>query len=42
MYYSNDEQDTPDMTGKTFESQLKKKGYCKKGQRREGKEEEHC
>ena len=41
MYYSSDEQDTPDMTGKAFESHLKK-GYCKKDQRRDGKGGEHC
>ena len=30
MYYSRDEQDTPDMTGKAFESHLKEKGTAKK------------
>ena len=30
MYYSSDEQDTPDMTGKTFESHLKKKDTAKR------------
>ena len=30
MYYSRDEQDTPDMTGKAFESHLKEKDTAKK------------
>ena len=30
MYYSSDEQDTPDMTGKAFESHLQEKGTVKK------------
>ena len=30
MYYSSDEQDTPDMTGKAFESHLKEKDTAKK------------
>ena len=37
MYYSNDEQDTPDMTGKTFESQLKKKDTAKKAKEEQEK-----
>ena len=42
MYYSSDEQNTPDMTGKAFESHLKEKNTAKKCQRREGKGEQHC
>ena len=30
MYYSSDEQDTPDMTGKAFGSHLKEKDTAKK------------
>ena len=30
MYYSSDEQDTPDMTGKASESHLQEKGTVKK------------
>ena len=30
MYYSSDEQDTPDMTGRAFESHLKEKDTAKK------------
>ena len=30
MYYSSDEQDTPDMIGKAFESHLKEKDTTKK------------
>ena len=41
MYYSSDEPNTPDMTGKAFESHLKEKNTAKKCQRREGKGEQH-
>ena len=39
MYYSNNEQDAPDMTGKAFESHLKKKDTAKKAKEEREKEE---
>ena len=39
MYYSSDEQDTPDMTGKTFESNLKERDTAKKAKEEKEKEE---
>ena len=38
MYYSSDEQDTPDMTGKVFESHLKEKDTAKKAKEEKEKE----
>ena len=40
MYYnySSDEQDTPDMTGKTFENHLKQKDTAKKAKEEKEKE----
>ena len=38
MYYSSDEQDTPDMTGKAFESHLKEKDTAKKAKEEKEKE----
>ena len=38
MYYSRDEQDTPDMTGKAFESHLKEKDTAKKAKEEKEKE----
>ena len=38
MYYSSDEQDTPDMTRKTFESHLKEKDIAKKAKEEKEKE----
>ena len=37
MYYSSDEQDTPDMTEKVFESHLKENGIVKKAKSKGGK-----
>ena len=39
MYYSSDKQDTPDMTGKAFESHLKEKDTAKKAKEEKEKEE---
>ena len=38
MYYSSDEQDTPNMTGKAFESHLKEKDTAKKAKVEKEKE----
>ena len=38
MYYSSDEQDTPDMTGKAFKSHLKEKDTAKKAKEEKEKE----
>ena len=38
MYYSIDEQDTPDMTGKAFESRLNEKDTAKKAKEKKEKE----
>ena len=38
MYYSSDEQDVPDMTGKVFESHLKEKDTAKKAKEEKEKE----
>ena len=38
MYYSSDEQDTPNMTGKAFESHLKEKDTAKKVKEEKEKE----
>ena len=38
MYYSSDEQDTPNMTGKAFESHLKEKDTAKKAKEEKEKE----
>ena len=38
MYYSSDEKDTPDMTGKAFESHLKEKDTAKKAKKEKDKE----
>ena len=38
MYYSSDEQDTPDMTGRAFESHLKEKDTAKKAKEEKEKE----
>ena len=38
MYYSSDEQDTPNMTGKAFESHLKEKDTAKKAKEKKEKE----
>ena len=38
MYYSSDEQDTPDMTRKAFESHLKEKDTAKKAKEENEKE----
>ena len=38
MYYSSDEQNTPDMTGKAFESHLKEKDTAKKPKEEKEKE----
>ena len=38
MYYSSDEQDTPDMTGKAFKSHLKEKDTAKKAKDEKEKE----
>ena len=38
MYYSSNEQDTPDMTGKAFESHLREKDTAKKAKEEKEKE----